>query len=44
MMPEHHNQDENYFGEEYYDESGSDEDDLVVPGADPYADAFRLHK
>lgn len=43
LMNEHHIHDENYFGEDYYDESASDED-MLGNRDDPYAEAERLHK
>lgn len=40
-MPEHHQQEEIYFGEDYYDEYADDSDDQEIKD-DPYAEAERL--
>lgn len=41
-MPEHHPEEELYFGEDYYDEDDSEESDKSSIHDDPYAEAARL--
>jgi hypothetical protein len=42
-MPEHHDTDQNYFGEDYYDDCDNQSYDSEIRN-DPYAVAERLHK
>ena len=41
-MPEHHHQDETYFGEDYYDEDAEESVDSDLARNDPYAEADRM--
>lgn len=42
-MPDHHEEEEIYFGEDYYDENAEDSQDASISD-DPYAEATRLAK